>query len=180
MIQVLEMLKLTNPKETIKFLLTIFEQKRMDRLLICLLLLWVMAASCKKEVDRAEIDRLKIEAYIAAGNLEAEIDPSGLYYQIQRPGTGLRPKVSDQVEVRYKGYLLDGTVFDQTNGEETIVFNLSGLIPGWLSAIPLLREGGEGIFILPSALGYGHRSQGPIIGPYEVLIFEIELVSVIR
>lgn len=163
----------------------LWAKKVMNRILIGLLLIAMSAGACKKEVNRsaaeqAEVDRLKIEEYVVANNLNVEVDPSGLQYVIEEPGTGIQPTTSDRVEVRYKGYLLDGTVFDQTNGDETIVFGLNGLITGWLIAIPLLKEGGKGIFIHPSALAYGPSARGPYIGPNEVLIFEIELVRVIR
>ena len=78
--------------------------------------------------------------------------------------------------MRYKGYLPDGTVFDQTPGTETATFPLAGLIRGWQEGIPLLKKGGKGTFFLPSVLGYGSSGSGSI-GPNEVLIFEIELVN---
>ena len=151
----------------------------MNRILVLLLLLGVSAVGCKKEVDQAEVDRLKIEEYVAANQLNATVDPSGLYYVIEQPGTGDQPSISSRVRVRYKGYFLNGTVFDQTNGSESVVFALNGLITGWQIAIPLLKEGGKGIFIHPSALAYGSRGAGPI-GPNEVLVFEIELVDVVQ
>ena len=152
----------------------------MSRILTFLLIIALGSTACKKEVDQAEVDRLKIEDYLAANNLTAQVDPSGLYYILEEPGTGAQPTVTDSVVVRYKGYLLDGTVFDQTTGTETVVFNLNGLIPGWQIAIPLLKEGGNGIFIHPSVLAYGPFSPGGPIGPNEVLVFEIELVKVVN
>lgn len=152
----------------------------MNRTIIGLLLLTLSAMGCSKDVDQVEVDRLKIEEYIAENGLNAEVDPSGLYYVIDTPGTGLQPNVSDRVRVRYKGYLLDGTIFDQTEEDNTIEFNLRGLIPGWQIAIPLLKEGGKGTFIHPSYLAYGPRGAGGAIGPNEVLVFEIELVAVVR
>ncbi|PHN06492.1 FKBP-type peptidyl-prolyl cis-trans isomerase [Flavilitoribacter nigricans] len=152
----------------------------MNRIIVGLLIIVFGASACKKEVDQAEVDRLLIEEYVAATGLNTQVDPSGLYYVIEEPGTGIQPNISDDVEVRYKGYLLDGTVFDQTTGDKTVVFNLGGLILGWQIAIPLLKEGGKGTFIHPSALAYGRRSAGPLIGPNEVLVFEIELVDVKR
>lgn len=150
----------------------------MNRLLTGLLLVMLAVMGCKKEVDQQEVDRLLIEEYVATNNLNVEVDPSGLYYTIENPGTGVQPKLTDEVEVRYKGYLLDGTVFDQTESGKTAVFYLGGLIPGWQIAIPLLKEGGKGIFIHPSYLAYGRRGAGNLIGPNEVLVFEIELVKV--
>lgn len=150
----------------------------MNRLFIGLLLIAIAAGGCKKEVDQGEVDRLLIEEYAASNNLTPQVDPSGLYYVIENPGTGSNPKLTDEVEVRYKGYLLDGTVFDQTKDNKTAVFYLGSLIPGWQIGIPLLKEGGKGIFIHPSSLAYGQRGAGNLIGPNEVLVFEIELVKV--
>lgn len=152
----------------------------MNRILFFLFLLSVGASACKKEVDQGEVDRLRIEEYVAENNLDAQVDPSGLYYVINEEGTGERPGSSSEVEVKYKGYLLDGTVFDQTQDGKTAVFDLGGLIPGWRIAIPLLKEGGKGTFIHPSTLAYGPWGAGPLIGPNEVLVFEIELVRVVR
>lgn len=151
----------------------------MNRIYTILVLCVMMLSACKKDVDQALVDRQKIEAYLDEQGLTAEVDPSGLYYIIESPGTGERPEVTDNVRVRYKGYLLDGTVFDQTPADTSRVFNLQGLIPGWQIALPLLREGGKGIFIHPSALAYGERPPGGVIGPNEVLIFEIELIEVV-
>lgn len=151
----------------------------MNRLVVLLLLTAIVAGGCKKDVNQAEVDRVKIEEYVAAQGLTTEVDPSGLYYSIETPGTGAHPTLANRVEVRYKGYFLDGTVFDQTTGSKTVVFPLAGLILGWQIAIPLLKEGGKGIFIHPSALAYGSRGQGSI-GPNEVLVFEIELVRIVQ
>jgi FKBP-type peptidyl-prolyl cis-trans isomerase len=178
MFQVLEMLKLTNPKDSIKFLLTIFGQKRMNRIIIGLLLIAIVTSACKKEVDQQEIDRLQIEDYVMANNLSVTADPSGLFYAITDAGNGRQPELTDEVEVRYKGYLLDGTVFDQTDLGKTDVFYLGSLIPGWQIGIPLLREGGKGVFIHPSYLAFGSRGARDLVGPNEVLVFEIELLSI--
>jgi FKBP-type peptidyl-prolyl cis-trans isomerase len=78
--------------------------------------------------------------------------------------------------VKYKGYLTNNQVFDETVGNNSIEFSLSGLIPGWQIGIPLLQRGGKGVFYLPSALGYGSRYAGTI-PPNSVLIFDIELLN---
>jgi FKBP-type peptidyl-prolyl cis-trans isomerase len=139
----------------------------------------LVTSSCKKDVDQIAVDRLLLEEYVAAQNLQdVKIDPSGLYYAIEEPGTGVQPNISDEIEVRYKGYLLDGTVFDQTEMGKTAVFYLGSLISGWQVAIPLLKEGGKGTFIIPSHLAFGSKGAGSLISPDEVLVFEIELVDV--
>ncbi|MEZ4990084.1 MAG: hypothetical protein R2824_06725 [Saprospiraceae bacterium] len=87
----------------------------MNRIYLLVVLLGLSFGACKKEVDQDEVDRLKIEEYLADNNLSAEMDPSGLYYIIEEQGTGTQPNPSSRVRVRYKGYLLDGTVFDQNH-----------------------------------------------------------------
>ena len=151
----------------------------MNRILIGLFMIALGISACKKEVDQLAVDRLLLEEYIAAHNLQGiQVDPSGLYYVIEDPGIGVQPDLSDEVEVRYKGYLLDGTVFDQTELDKTAVFYLGSLISGWQVAIPLLKEGGKGTFIIPSHLAFGSKGAGSLISPDEVLVFEIELVKV--
>src|SRR5690606_30059196 len=82
-----------------------------------------------------------IREYLEDNGLTAIADESGMYYQIITEGTGDSPSTSSTVEVRYKGSLLDGTVFDQTTGDDTATFSLGGLIPGWRVALPLLKPG---------------------------------------
>ncbi|MFP4469813.1 MAG: FKBP-type peptidyl-prolyl cis-trans isomerase [Bacteroidales bacterium] len=150
------------------------------RLLSLLMLAGLFAlTACKKDDDnnkQAEIDEHIILDYLADHNLTAQRDPSGVYYIITEEGNGEHPTAQSTVSVYYKGYLTDGSVFDQTN-VGTATFNLQGLIEGWKIAIPLLKEGGEGTFFIPSGLGYGSGAR-PGIPANSVLIFEIELVEV--
>jgi FKBP-type peptidyl-prolyl cis-trans isomerase len=137
-------------------------------------------AACKKDVDQVLVDQEKIESYLTDNQLTAQVHPSGLHYILDEPlGTGDHPTTSDKVTVKYKGYLLDGTVFDQTQGDKTISFSLTNLIEGWKIGIPLLKEGGKGTFLLPSALGYGNfPPPRSVISANEVLLFDIELISI--
>ena len=130
--------------------------------------------SCSQ--DQFELDQELIEEYIADNNLTAEKDPSGVYVIITEEGTGdEHPDINSTVEVRYTGYLLDGSIFD-SSGEETIVFALSGLITGWQIGIPYLKKGGKQTLLIPSSLGYGGNAVGSIPAN-SVLIFDIELVD---
>lgn len=144
-----------------------------------LLLASLSFIACKKEVDQVAEDFNKIESYLQDNNLSAEEHPSGLFYIINPQGTGINPSPQDEVTVKYKGYLLDGSVFDETKEDQTISFRLSNVIPGWQIAIPLLKEGGKGTFLIPSYLGYGNNPPPrSIIGRNEVLIFDVELIKV--
>lgn len=142
--------------------------------LIALLLLVSLAVGCGK--SQFDIDQEEIEAYVADNNLDAQKTDSGLWYVIEVEGSGDRPTLQDEVTVLYTGYLTDGTVFDQTSGQP-ITFPLANVIEGWQEGIPLFREGGNGLLIIPSQLGYGSRRTGSIPAN-SVLVFEVQLVGV--
>lgn len=131
-------------------------------------------SACDDQQEASEPDNVKIEKYVAANNLNTTVHSSGIHYIITTVGTGANPTANATVTVKYKGYFLNGNVFDQsTTGIE---FPLKNLIQGWQIAIPLLNKGGKGIFIMPSALCYGSNPP-PGIPANEVLAFEIELVD---
>lgn len=150
------------------------------RILTLMLTVFSLSAlSCLKDTSAEEqlrIDTQKIDDYLVANNLTATALPSGQKYIITQEGTGPNPNILSTVTVRYKGYLLDGTVFDQTSGSATATFPLQNLIEAWQEGIPLLKPGGKGTFFSPSALAYGPNGVAGI-PPNSPLIFEIELVS---
>jgi FKBP-type peptidyl-prolyl cis-trans isomerase FkpA len=116
-----------------------------------------------------------ITKYIEDNDLNAQRSDSGLYYVINNEGTGDRPTSSSNVTVAYKGYFLNGNVFDQSaNG---ISFNLNQVIKGWTEGITYFKEGGDGVLLVPSNLGYGNNGSGSIPGG-SVLIFDVRLISV--
>jgi FKBP-type peptidyl-prolyl cis-trans isomerase FkpA len=150
------------------------------RILFFLLLSLGVFAACNKDSvsaeEQLEIDIQKIKDDLAAKNLTAQSTASGLHYIIAVPGNGGHPTLASNVRVRYRGQLLDGQVFDQTDPGQAVTFPLSNLITGWQEGIPLLQKGGKGTFWVPSALGYGPGGSGSIPGN-AVLIFDIELVD---
>ena len=131
--------------------------------------------SCKKDIDT--LNREEIEKFIGDYNLSASSTASGLYYVIDDEGTGERPKSNSDVKVKYNGYFTDGKLFDQNT--EGITFNLQSVIAGWTEGIQLFKEGGKGMLLIPSKLGYGDRNVGSV-PPNSVLIFDIELIQVIN
>lgn len=99
---------------------------------------------------------------------------SGLQYEVLVAGSGISPKASDEVSVNYKGSLLTGEVFDSGEG---VAFRVEQLIPGWVEALPLMKQGGKWKLFVPSELAYGLGGTGNI-GPNSTLVFEMEMLSV--
>ncbi len=104
---------------------------------------------------------------------------SGLLYKELQAGTGASPKANDQVKTHYRGKLIDGTEFDSSysRGEPT-TFPVNAVIAGWTEALQLMKVGAKWELYIPYNLAYGERGAGQLIGPYETLIFEIELLSI--
>jgi len=93
-------------------------------------------------------------------------------------GEGSKPNISSTVSTHYKGTLLDGTVFDSSYDRgEPISFPLNGVIKGWTEGLQLMPVGSKFKFYVPYNLAYGERGAGQI-GPYETLIFEVELLGI--
>jgi FKBP-type peptidyl-prolyl cis-trans isomerase FkpA len=144
---------------------------------VLLSLFIILVLGCKKESEKqAETDDKIILDYLSGQNLSATKHESGMYYIIDVEGGGHSPNSSSVIEVKYKGYLTNGTVFDETEGNSSTEMGLSSLISGWRIGVPLLKKGGKGTFFIPSALGYGTNATGNIPAN-SVLIFEIELID---
>jgi FKBP-type peptidyl-prolyl cis-trans isomerase len=153
----------------------------MKKYLLLLSLLIIGVSSCKKDTStfnaaaQAATDDAAIKSYIAANNINAIKDPSGLYYSVLIPGTGPYPTANSTVSVNYSGILLNGSVFAPLSSLTSTP--LSGLIKGWQIGIPHINAGGRILLIVPSALGYGNSSPGPGIPANSVLVFTIDLLS---
>lgn len=145
-------------------------------LLALLFLLFISCGDDDQPVDYEKRNDEEIQKYLAENDLEAEKSTSGLYYIIEEEGTGIQPTPSDQVRVAYKGYYTNGNVFDQSPAEG-ITFKLQQVIRGWTEGITYFKEGGSGILLVPSHLGYGPMDYRSIPGG-SVLIFEIDLLEV--
>ncbi len=104
---------------------------------------------------------------------------SGLQYKIIEEGDGPMPKANSTVKTHYEGRLLDGNVFDSSyeRGEPTS-FPVNRVIPGWTEALQLMPVGSKWELYIPYNLAYGERGAGQLIGPYETLIFTIELLEI--
>lgn len=104
---------------------------------------------------------------------------SGLKYRIRRQAEGPKPKRTSTVQVHYKGWLDDGTVFDSSYDRgEPIEFSLAGVIPGWTEGLQKVNRGGMIELEIPPELGYGRQGAGGVIPPNATLHFLVELLEV--
>lgn len=152
----------------------------MNRFFLAVLFFCVVSfTSCEEEPTQLEQDIEAIDKYLAENNIDADVHPSGLRYEIVNIGSGISPTLYDNVEVSYVGKLMsDGTVFDATAAGETVTFPLGNLIEGWKIGLPLIEEGGKIILYIPSSMGYGSRGVPGKIPGNANLIFTVDLVSV--
>ena len=130
---------------------------------------------------KAEEAKAKGEAYLAENAKQegVQVTDSGLQYQVISEGDGAKPASTDQVSVHYRGTLIDGTEFDSSYARgEPATFGLNQVIPGWTEGLQLMPVGSKYRFVIPQNLGYGERGAGGAIGPYETLIFEVELIEI--
>ncbi|GGD77111.1 peptidyl-prolyl cis-trans isomerase [Emticicia aquatilis] len=106
--------------------------------------------------------------------------PSGLQYSIMKEGNGAKPASSDKVKVHYHGTLIDGSVFDSSvERGQPAEFGVTQVIQGWVEALQLMPVGSKWKLFIPSNLAYGPQGP-PSIGPNQVLIFEVELLDIVK
>ena len=137
----------------------------------------------KLQQERLEINKqagaefLEINRHKAGG---VEL-PSGLQYEILKQGTGAKPSASDKVKCHYHGTLINGTVFDSSvQRGEPATFGVSQVIPGWVEALQLMPVGSKWRLFIPSNLAYGEHGAGDVIEPNSTLIFDVELLDIVK
>lgn len=107
--------------------------------------------------------------------------PGGIQYEVIKEGAGAQPLVSDSVKAHYKGTLLDGKEFDNSfKRGQPFTAPLKALIKGWQVALPMMKEGSHWRLWIPSDLAYGDRGAGNDIPGGATLIFEVELLQVVK
>lgn len=106
---------------------------------------------------------------------------SGLQYRVITEGTGEKPTAEDQVKCHYHGTLTNGQVFDSSvQRNEPATFPVGGVIKGWVEALQLMPVGSKWELVIPSELAYGAQGAGQLIGPHSTLIFEVELLEIVK
>jgi len=117
----------------------------------------------------------------AAQEPGAKKQPSGLIYSEITPGKGGQPAATDRVKVHYKGTLIDGTVFDSSiDRGQPATFPLTGVIKCWTEGVQLMKVGGKSKLVCPADLAYGDRGSPPKIKPGSTLVFEVELLEIVK
>jgi FKBP-type peptidyl-prolyl cis-trans isomerase FklB len=107
--------------------------------------------------------------------------PEGIQYEVIKEGTGAQPLLRDTVKAHYKGSLLDGKEFDNSfKRGQPFSAPLTALIKGWQIALPLMKEGSHWRLWIPSHLAYGDRGAGSDIPGGATLVFEVELIQVVK
>jgi FKBP-type peptidyl-prolyl cis-trans isomerase FkpA len=123
------------------------------------------------------------EEFLAANKTKPGVvtTASGLQYQVIKKGSGQKPKTTDKVKVHYTGTLLDGKEFDSSikRGQPT-EFPIAGIIPGWSEALQLMPVGSKYKLFIPSKLAYGERGAGGVIPPNATLVFDVELIEIVK
>lgn len=120
------------------------------------------------------------EAFLAENKTKegVVVTASGLQYKITTLGTGAKPAVTDKIRVTYKGTNLKGEVFDKS--EEPVEFPLGQVIEGWKEGFQLLPVGTKATLYIPANLAYGSFSPSEKIGANSVLVFEVELLDIVK
>jgi FKBP-type peptidyl-prolyl cis-trans isomerase FklB len=140
---------------------------------------YLKAASDKKAV----VNKEKGEKFLAenAKKSGVKVTPSGLQYEVIKEGTGPKPTAENTVKVHYHGTTIDGEVFDSSvDRGEPATFPLNGVIKGWTEGLQLMNVGSKYKFYIPSELAYGARQAGQKIGPNSTLVFEVELLEIVK
>jgi FKBP-type peptidyl-prolyl cis-trans isomerase FklB len=155
---------------------------------------YIMAFINKREAakaaKKAETDKIQYkdyieqnEAFLAKNKDKAGVTTtaSGLQYEVIKMGTGPKPTAQSTVKVDYVGTLIDGKEFDSSiKRKQPATFPVSNVIPGWTEALQLMPVGSKFKLYIPSSIGYGATGAGDVIKPYSTLIFEVDLLEIMK
>ena len=149
--------------------------------LVCTASLCMMTA-CSDDMWDSEKNKKNGEKFLAdnAKKSDVTVTASGLQYKILVEGSGKKPTSSNTVKCYYKGTFINGKKFDGTSSGKPASFQVKGVIKGWQEALKLMPVGSKWEIYLPYSLAYGAAGAGNDIPPYSALIFEIELLEIVK
>jgi FKBP-type peptidyl-prolyl cis-trans isomerase FkpA/FKBP-type peptidyl-prolyl cis-trans isomerase FklB len=131
-------------------------------------------AAAERKVGQAFLDK-------AVSGKDTTKTASGLVIATLKPGNGASPKAGDTVKVHYHGTLIDGSVFDSSvQRGEPATFPLGNVIPCWTEGLQRMKVGGKSRLVCPATLAYGDRGAPPRIKPGATLVFEVELLEIVK
>lgn len=150
----------------------------------------------QKVVEKQQVEKMTVmakenkaegDAFLAenAKNENVKTLPSGVQYEVLEEGTGGTPAISNLVRVHYHGTLPDGTVFDSSlrpldgSEPEPVEFQVGQVVPGFSEALQAMKVGDKWKVAIPGEKAYGMRGKPPI-GPNQTLLFEIQLLAIVR
>lgn len=137
----------------------------------------------KLQKEKMEINKKAGEEFLHINKGRAGVVelPSGLQYQVLKQGNGAKPTATDKVKCHYHGTLINGTVFDSSvQRGQPAVFGVNQVIPGWVEALQLMPVGSKWRLFIPSNLAYGEHGAGEMIEPNSTLIFDVELLDIVK
>jgi FKBP-type peptidyl-prolyl cis-trans isomerase FklB len=143
----------------------------------------IMGFMQAKKGEAAEPNKKEGQAFLEANKSKPGVVtlPSGLQYKVIKEGTGPKPAATDKVKVHYHGTLINGKVFDSSvERGEPITFGVSEVIAGWTEALQLMPVGSKWQLFIPSDLGYGDAGAGNDIQPGSTLLFDVELLDIVK
>ena len=154
------------------------------------IMLFINKREAEKQAKKAETDKIKYkdyieqnEAFLAKNKTKTGVTTTatGLQYEVIKMGTGPKPTAQNTVKVHYVGTLIDGTEFDSSvKRNEPATFPVTGVIPGWSEALQLMPVGSKFKLCLPATIAYGANGAGEVIKPYSTLLFEVELLEIVK
>ncbi|HEY0677691.1 MAG TPA: FKBP-type peptidyl-prolyl cis-trans isomerase [Chitinophagaceae bacterium] len=138
----------------------------------------------KRNAQKASAAKAQGEKFLAENAKKPGVVTleSGLQYVVIKAGNDTtRPKITDQVRCHYHGTLLNGEVFDSSiKRGEPAVFRVNEVIQGWIEALQLMTVGSKWRLFIPSSLAYGDQQAGPAIAPGSTLVFDLELMEIVK
>jgi FKBP-type peptidyl-prolyl cis-trans isomerase len=138
----------------------------------------------EQRAKKYEVNKMQGQKFLAENATKPGIKStaSGLQYEVITEGTGPMPLVTDKVKVHYRGTLINSDVpFDSSYDRgQPATFGLSQVIKGWTEGLQLMKTGSKFKFYIPYNLAYGERGSPPKIDPYATLVFEVELLEIVK